>query len=372
MYLYVIITVHKKLFDYYERNRDMTHKKLYFNIISFVLCLSMLLPLCACSKDEPVQKQVFAMDTIMTLTAYGKAADAGLDAAVGVIQAMDTMLDPNSESSYTGLINNAQGNNVIVPPQVAEMLSVASDIYNKTNGALDLSVYPIYEAWGEFKEDTGRIPSSDEITELLTKLKFDQLRITKFPGESNSSISLPAGTEISFGAIAKGCASNYAIDAMKKAGIESGLVSLGGNVQTLGVKPDGSNWVIAVDDPDNTGSYIGTLSVGETAVVTSGNYQRYFTIDGKNYHHLIDPHTGRPANNGLKSVTIICPDGTTADALSTAMFVLGEKRALDYWRDNGGFEMIMINEDNNVICTSGLIEVFTLTNTTDYTYTMME
>ena len=350
----------------------MSRKKLFFKIISLVMCLAMLLPLCACAGDEPVQKQVFAMDTIMTLTAYGDNAEAGLDAASGVIQAMDTMLDPNTDNSYTCLINNANGEAVIVPHQVAEMLSVAYDIYTKSGGALDLSVYPIYEAWGEFKEETGRVPSAEELSELLGHLNFDQINITEFPGESNSSVSLPADTKISFGAVAKGCASNYAIDAMRKAGVESGLISLGGNVQTLGVKPDGSNWVIAVDDPQDTGSYVGTLSVGETAVVTSGSYQRFFKVGGEKYHHLISPSNGKPTDNGLVSVTIICPDGTTADALSTAMFVLGEDKALRYWRDNGGFEMIMITDDDRVVCTSGLIEVFTLTNTTDYTCTMTE
>lgn len=336
------------------------------------MCLAMLLPLCACGGDEPVQKQVFAMDTIMTLTAYGDNADAGLDNAAGVIQAMDTMLDPKSDSSYTSQINSAKGEEVVVPPQVAQMLSVAFDVYTKSNGALDLSVYPLYEAWGEFKEDTGRIPSDTEIENLLKQLNFGKLSITEFPGESNSSVSLPGGTQLSFGAVAKGCAANYAVDAMRKAGVESGIISLGGNVQTLGVKPDGTNWVIAVDDPNDTGSYVGTLSVGETAVVTSGSYQRYFKVDGNKYHHLIDPHKGKPADNGLLSVTIICPDGTTADALSTAMFVLGEDKALRYWRENGGFEMIMITDDDRVVCTSGLIEVFTLTNTTDYTCTMTE
>lgn len=350
----------------------MSRKKLFFKIISLVMCLAMLLPLCACAVDEPVQKQVFAMDTIMTLTAYGDNAESGLDAAAGVIQAMDTMLTPNSDSSYTSLINNANGEAVIVPHQVAEMLSVAYDVYTKSSGALDLSVYPIYEAWGEFKEETGRVPSAEELSELLKYLNFDQISITEFPGESNSSVTLPADTKISFGAVAKGCAANYAIDAMRKAGVESGLISLGGNVQTLGVKPDGSNWVIAVDDPQDTGSYVGTLSVGETAVVTSGSYQRFFKVGGEKYHHLINPANGKPTDNGLVSVTIICPDGTTADALSTAMFVLGEDKALRYWRDNGGFEMIMITDDNRVVCTSGLIEVFTLTNTTDYTCTMTE
>lgn len=333
----------------------------------------MLLPLAACTSDEPVQTQLFAMDTMMSLTAYGKNAQAGIDSATGIIKSMDKALDPKSQDSVVSLINRAEGNDVIVPVQVAEMLRTAMSVNYKSKGALDLSIYPIYLAWGEFKEETARIPEADELKELVHNLHFDEASLTRFPGESSYSFKIPAGTQISFGAVAKGCASNYAIEAMKDAGVESGIVSLGGNVQTLGIKPDGSNWTVAVEDPNNPGAYLGTLSVGETAVITSGNYQRYFKgEDGEKYHHIIDPDTGRPVENNLLSVTIICKDGTLADCLSTAMFVLGEKGALQYWRDNGGFEMIMVTDENQVICTSGLIEIFQLTNTDDYTATMLE
>ena len=351
----------------------MKHTEFGKKLISIILCIVMALPLCACSNDEPKQKQVFAMDTVMTLTAYGKNADAGLDGAAGIINSLDGMLDPDSEGSYTTLLNNADGSDVVVTPQVAEMLSTALSVCKLSGGALDLSVYPIYEAWGEFKEETGRIPDSDELSALRKNLHFSEMEITDFEGEANYSVRMPAGTQISFGAVAKGCASKYAIDAMRKAGVESGIVSLGGNVQTLGLKPDGSNWTIAVEDPNDTGSYIGTLSVGETAVVTSGSYQRYFVgNDGVKYHHLIDPSTGKPAENGLVSVTVVCSDGTLADCLSTAMFILGEDAAIKYWRDNGGFDMIMITDDNRVVCTRGLIEVFTLTNKDNYTVSMVE
>ena len=215
-------------------------------MIAAVLCVCMVLPLCACSSDKPEQKQIFAMDTVMTLTAYGKYAGEGINAAVGVINAMDDMLDPDNEGSYTSLINNAEGKDVIVTPQVNEMLSTALNVYDLSGGALDLSVYPLYEAWGEFKDETGRIPSDDEIKELRKNLGFGSTEITNFEGEANYSVRMPAGTQISFGAVAKGCASKYAIDAMRKSGVTSGIVSLGGNVQTLGTKPDGSNWILTI------------------------------------------------------------------------------------------------------------------------------
>ena len=341
-------------------------------VLSLLLCLLTVLPLCGCS-TEPVQRTVFSMDTVMTLTAYGRNADKGLDMAEKVIQSMNSSLDPKSESSITYQINHAEGENIIVQPLVAKMLLTALEVHDRSGGALDLSVYPLYLAWGEFKEDTARIPGNEELSKLRKLMRFGDMNVTSFTGEANYSLWLPAGTHISFGSVAKGCAAQYAIDVMRDSGVKSGIVSLGGNVQTLGLKPDGSNWTVAVEDPRNTGNYLGTLRLGEAAVVTSGSYQRYFTDNnGQKYHHIIDPGTGKPVENNLLSVTVVCSDGTLADCLSTAMFVLGEKAAMEYWREYGGFDMIMVTEGGKVICTTGLIEVFTLTNTDKYTVSFTE
>ena len=127
------------------------------------------------------------------------------------------------------------------------------------------------------------------------------------------------------------------------------------------MKPDRTEWNIGITDPNNPSGYLGILSVGETAIVTTGSYQRYMTSNPK-YHHIFNTKSGYPTTNGLLSVTIICQDGTYADCLSTAMFALGQSRAINYWREYKGFEMILINSDNEVICTSGLLEQFDLRN----------
>lgn len=340
-------------------------------IISVILCLAMLLPLTACGESKMSQSQVFAMDTVMTLTAYGKNREAGLFAAEGVIRSMDTMLDPELETSIVYAMNNAGGTSVAIPGQVAKMLSTAQTVYKQSGGALDLTIYPLVKRWG-FVDGKYYVPSAEEIYSDLQLLCFDRLVLTSFPSTGTYTVSMPAGAQLSFGAAAKGCTASYAIEAMRNAGVTSGIVSLGGNVQTLGMKPDGSPWTVAVTDPNNTSSYIGTVRVGETAVVTSGSYQRNFTsLNGKFYHHLLNPKTGYPTTNTLVSVTIICDDGTLADCLSTAMFILGESQALSYWRTYGGFDMILITTDNRVVCTSGLIEQFTLSNT-NYTLSYTE
>ncbi len=339
----------------------MKHIKTSYKCIAALLCLTMLLPLAACGETKQSQREIFAMDTIMTLTAYGNQREAGLDAAQSIIQAMDAALDPELETSTTYAINHANGANVSISGQVAKMLSCAYDVYKKSNGALDLSLYPVIKRWG-FVDGHYYVPTDEELASDLALRCFDKMSLTSFPSSGSYAVSFPATAQISFASVAKGCAAENAISAMRQAGVTSGIISLGGNVQTLGQKPNGDDWTIAIQDPNNTSSYLGVINVGETAVVTSGTYQRYFTSGTKTYHHLINPKNGYPVSNSLLSVTIICEDGTMADCLSTAMFILGENNALNYWRNYGGFEMILVNNSNQIICTSGLIEEFTLAN----------
>ena len=339
----------------------MKHTKICCKFVCLLLCLGMLLSLSACGETRMVQSEVYTMDTVMTLTAYGKNAEAGLRAAEGVLLSMNDMLDPDLPTSTTYAINHAMGQDVVVSAQVAKMLSCAKTVYDQSGGALDLTTYPLSVLWG-FVDQKYYKPTFEEISEALSRLCFDQLVLTSYPSSGSYSVSLPMYGELSFAATAKGCASDSAVDAMRQAGVTSGIISLGGNVQTLGLKPDGSQWRVGIEDPNHSGTWLGVVNVGETAVVTSGSYQRYFSSGKNTYHHIINPATGYPTTNNLLSVTIICEDGTMADCLSTAMFVLGESKALNYWRTYGGFDMILVTADDRVICTKGLIEEFTLSN----------
>jgi thiamine biosynthesis lipoprotein len=338
-------------------------------IVCALLCVLLTLPLAGCGETKESKSVLFAMDTTMTLVAYGKNRESGLAAAESVIYSMDAMLDPERESSTVWAINHANGENVVVPGQVADMLAAAKQVYQQSGGALDLTVYPLLKLWG-FIDKKYYVPYDSEILDQLSRVCFDKVVLTSFPSSGTYTVSMPSYGEMSFGAVAKGCAADKAIAAMRAAGVTSGIVSLGGNVQTLGLKPDGTQWRVGIEDPNNPGSnYIGVLNVGEAAIVTSGSYQRFFTqvATGNTYHHILKPSSGYPVSNNLVSVTIICRDGTMADCLSTAMFVLGEVQSLNYWRsygktDGGGFDMILITKDNRVICTKGLIEDFTLVN----------
>ncbi len=311
-------------------------------------------PAAADASGEKHESQVFAMDTVMMLTAYGENGPAALAAAEDTIFALEADLDPETPGSSINAINAGAGSYVPVSGECIEVMLTAMEQYEATGGAVDPGLFPVIKAWG-FTLGEYRVPSGAELSGLLRDKFTEGILVDEAAG----AVYIPGGMEISLGAVGKGYAAQKALDAMAAAGVESAILSLGGNVQTLGdTKPNGSQWQVAVTDPRDTGSYVGILSVGEAAVVTSGGYQRYFEQDGVTYIHIIDPATGYPVDNDLLSVTVVTKDGGVADCLSTALFVMGCEGALEYYRHTGGFEMVLITEENEVIVTPGLGEAF--------------
>ena len=327
------------------------------SICAAALALGLALTLSSCGEDERHDAQFVAMDTVMGLTAYGKSGEEALSAAESVISALDNALDPERIGSTAYEINNSP-DGVVVTGQTAEMLLAAQEVYERSGGAMDLTVYPLVKAWG-FVDSRYRVPSEAELESLLGNVGFDGVSISALTDSDGYRVYVPAGSKLSFASVAEGCAAKYAAQAMAALGVESAIISLGSNVQTLGSKPDGSAWSVAIQDPEDTNAYAGIISVGETAVVTSGGYQRYFVgEDGSVYQHIIDPATGYPADSGLLSATVVCSDGTLADALSTALYILGERGAEDYYKTYGGFEMVLITDDGRIIVSSGLRDSF--------------
>ncbi len=318
--------------------------------------MALVLALSGCGREpEKKEKQLFAMDTVMLLTAYGEKADAGLAAAADVINALAADLDPEKEGGSVYAANAGAGSAVAVSEDLLAVLAAAEDVSRDTGGALDVGLYPVIRAWG-FTTGQYRVPEAAELAGLLAEKDTEGILADAGAG----TVTIPAGTAISLGAVAKGYAAQRAVEAMARAGVEKAILSLGGNVQTLGdTRPDGEPWQVAVTDPNDTGSYVGTLRVGQTAVVTSGGYQRYFEQDGRTYIHILDPATGMPADNDLLSVTVVTADGARADGLSTALFVLGSEGALRYAAGHGDVELVLVTKDSRVIVTAGLAEGFT-------------
>ena len=307
------------------------------------------------AEEEKYQRQVFAMDTVMMLTAYGPHAEEALDAAEQEIYALEADLDPESRDGSIYALNNT-GNGTMTPVSEDSLavLHTALEVRGLTGGALDPAMYMLSKTWG-FIGGNYRVPFPDEIEAMLPGDVSDYIQIDEEAGAA----AVPMGVEVGFGAVAKGYTAQKVVDLMRDMGVQSAILSLGGNVQTLGEnKPDGSSWQVAVQDPNDTGSYVGILTVGEAAVVTSGGYQRYFEEDGVTYIHILDPETGYPVDNDLLSVTVVTEDGARADAFSTALFVLGKDRALEYYTSQEELELVLITKDNEVIITPGLAEAF--------------
>ncbi len=297
------------------------------------------------------QKQLFAMDTYMTFAAHGKHAEEAVNAAMEEVKRLDALLSAGSASSEVYEINSAgQGT---VSEDMAKLLKRSEEIYESTEGLFDITIYPFMELWG-FPSKSYHVPTETQLQSVLPLVGFEKL---SFDGER---ILLSEGQKIDFGGIAKGYASDRVIEIFQSYGIENGLVSLGGNIQTIGVNQEGLPWNIGIRDPEgDQKDIIASVRISGKAVVTSGGYERYFEEDGNTYIHIINPKTGYPADGDLVSVTIISGDGTLADALSTSVYLMGLEKAEEYWRAHGeDFEMVLITEDGNIHVTEGISEEF--------------
>lgn len=305
-------------------------------------------------EDKSESRDIFAMDTYMTLTAYGKNAKKALDEAVDEINNIEQLVSTGIDSSEVSQINkNGKGS---VSETTGYLIKRSKEIYDSTNGVFDITIYPIMQAWG-FPTENYHVPGKKELKKLRGLMGADHVLYD----EKKQEVTLnKEGMKIDLGGIAKGYTSSKVMDIFKENGISSAVISLGGNVQTLNGKPDGSDWRVAVENPADTGSYIGVLSIKDKAVITSGGYERYFKQDGKTYHHIIDPANGYPANNGLTSVTIVSDDGTLADGLSTSLFIMGPEKAQKYWKEHSDeFDTILVKDDGSILVSEGLAEYFT-------------
>lgn len=300
------------------------------------------------SSAEPVSQEIFAMDTYMTVTAYGDNAQKGVTDAIAEIQRLDNLLSIGKEDSEISKLNKS--GSAALSDDTAVMVTKALDLYKSTGGAFDITVLPLMELWGFTTQDY-YVPTEEEIQSTLQRVGADKLTWD----ESTQTLTLGDKQEIDLGGIAKGFTSSRIMEIFKKDGVTCGMVSLGGNVHLLGTKQDGSAWRVGIQDPDNTDDMLGVLQANDCAVITSGAYERNFEKDGVTYHHIIDPATGKPSNSGLTSVTIVSKDGTLADGLSTSLFVMGKDKAIAYWKQHADeFDTILVDKDRNVYITEGI------------------
>ena len=292
----------------------------------------------------------FAMDTVMTLRLYEGGNEALLDQAGERVKELEHLLsvtDPDSE--IYALNRDGAGP---LSPETGALLASALELCGRTGGALDISAYPIVQTWG-FTTGEYDVPSEETIAARLPLVDYTKVEL------GGTRAALADGMELDLGSVAKGYTGDVLSAYLWENGVTSATLDLGGNIQTIGAKPDGSPWRIGIRDPEGNGN-LGVVTVTDQAVVTSGGYERYFEEDGVHYWHIIDPKTGCPAKSGLISVTVIGDSGLTCDALSTALFVMGLDGALEHWRQHRDFEAVLVSEDGSVTITAGLEGSFTL------------
>ena len=404
-------------------------------------------------EDGGVSMNVFAMDTYMTLLAYGDKAEEAVREAAKEIHALDEQLSTGIKTSEICRINAAGGGE---PSEDVEMLiSESLELSKKTDGMFDIAIYPVMKLWG-FPTQEYRVPKKAEIDKALKLADVSGIRLVtrkdvksarkaadeavkkaeeeakkaraeadkkakedaakaaaetsgngksgneqsandgaekaagkteeknagktaetaeetaaaaaeaRVEKEKKAAAAVPSapsvtfeikGLEIDLGGIAKGFTGDRVGEIFSRYNINSGIISLGGNVQAYGTKTNGKPWRVAIQNPESSMEYLGVLDVQDKAVVTSGGYERFFEENGVRYHHIIDPRTGYPADSGLISATIVCEKGILADGLSTSLFIMGKDQAEKFWRESDlYFDYILEDKEGTLYVTEGIAD----------------
>lgn len=343
------------LFDKKKRGR----KKLS----SVAVALITLGLLTACNGKPVQQEEVkkfestdIAMGTVISQRVFGDNGQAAIDAALEKIKSLEALLTFNAPGGDVNKLNDYAGKqSVELQPETLLVLKESQEVAELSGGAFDVTVGPIVKSWG-IGTDNARIPSETELKELLPLVNYKNLLI-----EGNTAYLKQAGQMVDLGGIAKGYAGDAALEVYKKQGITSAFINLGGNVVTLGTKPDGSSWTVGVRNPRPAGEedqIVGMITVADKAVVTAGDDQRYFEVDGVRYHHILNPHTGYPAQSDLMSVTLVTDSSLLADALDTAVYILGLEKGREMLENYGGVEAVFITRDKKIYVTDGLKDSF--------------
>ena len=328
----------------------------------FCLCLvtGLLTTLVGCPatsvQAEPKGMAYFTyFDTVSYIYSYAQDSDAAFQenckTAAAVLERYHQLFDIYHE--YTGITNlatlnrSAGGEALEVDPELVEFLLYARQMYTTTDGKMNIMLGSVLRLWHDCREaaaqdpQNARIPTQAALEQAAAHTDLDSLEID--PERCTVRISDPLAS-LDVGALAKGYATERAAEALRAAGAEGYVLNIGGNIRIIGCKPDGGSWTTGIKDPQDPEQYAAKVALEDTSCVTSGNYERYFTVNGVRYHHIIDPETGMPADY-FASVTVITPDSGLADTLSTALFCMSYDQGLALVRELGDVQVLWILPD---------------------------
>ncbi len=281
-------------------------------------------------------------------------AELAIEAAWTEIERIESVISSWRRDSETSRVNAASGlEPVRVSEELFQLIKRSMKISQLSGGAFDISFAGAGRLW-DFKARNPAIPAQEELSASLTTVGWEDIQLDS----KEPTVFLPkAGTRIGFGAIGKGYAANRAVAVMERFGVTGGVVSAGGDLRAFGHREDGELWSVGIADPRAEHGVFARIPITNGAVVTSGDYEQFFLIDGQRFAHILDPRTGWPVDH-LISVTVLGPDAELADALATASFVMGPEKGLALLEKVKGFEGIMITPERELLWTSGLDETF--------------
>lgn len=331
----------------------------------------------AAEQDVTARRYVdTAMGTVVQQTVYAseETAENFHDKSMALLRELEQEeLSWRLETSEVWRINAASGNRegYGISEEMAVLLEECLELYERSDGAFDVTLGALTGLWNIDKwaagaaNDAGaenfRLPSSAELEQALSLCGSSKMRfVPADSGEGEAKVFLPEGMQLDLGAVGKGLAQSRLAGLLEEeGGIQGAVISLGGSILTFGDKPDGSTWKVGIVNPFDSSANIGILSLkGQWCVSTSGDYERYVEIDGRRYHHILDPATGYPAVSDVRGVTILARDGLLSDGLSTACFLLGPVRGMDLAAEYG-VEVLFVMSDGSIVMSEGMEAYFT-------------
>lgn len=337
-----------------------------------VLTIAAVLSGCGQAKDgaataaqtnsDPVSATFYVYDTVATIKIYDeKATEQNIDEIRDLLSKIDLELSRTNKNSDLYKVNAASGEEAVKVSQgTFDVVKLALAYAEETDGLLDPSIGPLINLW-DIGHEGAKLPDKDDLEKARKLTDYRKVILD----ETDLTIKLEEpGMVLDLGSIGKGYAADQVSAYMRDHDLNSALINLGGSsINAVGGKPGGADWNVGLQDPvKSRGSQIGTVKINNETIDSSGVYERFFMEDGVRYHHILDPRTGYPTQNGLMSITIVSDNATDADALSTAAFVMGLEDGMAYIEKQPGVEAFFIMDDNSIHATSGLKERINLTS----------